>query len=602
MKKLFKTILILAVAYTTTYGQSVEIVNAIVMEDQRKDPDTDLVSGFWRAEDMIDDNGRFYIKIDNCNENFHTVYDDIVDMEPINTFSFNGVYDFRASLLLEYTPGVGITDNTIINYSQVTQEIAIDGDIIATSYSSRALSFDNKIYLGDTIQGADLYYYISVYDKLNDTLLYNFNPPSNSNAWYETALELDDDYLYVGTTFKHDGLVMFGDTLHHLVDDFIQFTTVLQKVNWRTGELLWTRYTGSLEREDTVRKIKVLDDGNIMVEMEVSGPFSYEGVELDPPNYRNLEVEYYNLVFAKFTEDGDYIDHVHLRNPNDNAFKYTEIENDGSFFVSGIDITSNGIFVGEDEIAVYEEKKSTGLLFSFDNDLSLKWHKTYYCNSDDGNNGISTVFGVNEIDNGEVLCAILHLDTTYLDDVLYINENEGLDISQNMIVHYSHTGEILSDPIPFGINDRIFDFQQLGEDHYLFFVEYRGYPNLNFKLNLFGIELEDASDPYNMIFELKGNVFESITAVNELLSASDLAVYPNPCRQGQDMTIKMNDELRSASFREMTICNYNGQLEYSRILEGDQDFYIKTSNLSSGPKIVTITTENKIFKQSIIIK
>ncbi|MFT6337098.1 MAG: hypothetical protein ACJATI_003860 [Halioglobus sp.] len=52
---------------------SQEIVNALVMEDQRKDPDTDLVSGFRRATDLIDDNGRLYLKIDKCNENFHSV-------------------------------------------------------------------------------------------------------------------------------------------------------------------------------------------------------------------------------------------------------------------------------------------------------------------------------------------------------------------------------------------------------------------------------------------------------------------------------------------------------------------------------------------------
>lgn len=59
---------------------SQEIVNALVMESSRIDPDTELFSGFWRAEDIIDDNGRFYMKIDNCDKNFHSVYDD--DFEP----------------------------------------------------------------------------------------------------------------------------------------------------------------------------------------------------------------------------------------------------------------------------------------------------------------------------------------------------------------------------------------------------------------------------------------------------------------------------------------------------------------------------------------
>ncbi|MFT6337587.1 MAG: hypothetical protein ACJATI_004351 [Halioglobus sp.] len=578
---------------------SQEIVNALILETRKEDPETGLKSGFYRADDLIDDNGRFYMQIDRCSPNFHIVYAEYFDIDPIKEFSFyEGALPSRGTVILEYTPGEGITDNTIINYRSDI-EISIDGDLIATAHSAVALSYDNTIYDGDTIVGDITNKYISVYDKRNDTLLYNVI--LDFDSWYETALELDGDYLYVGTTFQFDGLVMFGDTLHHLVDDFIQFTTVLQKVNWRTGELLWTRYTGSLEREDTVRKIKVLDDGTVMVEVEVSGPFSYEGVELDPSNYGNLELEFYNLVFAKFTSDGDYINHVHLRNVGDNAFKYTEIEDDGSFYVSGIDVSSNGIYVGEQQIEIFEDKLSTGLLFSFDNEMNLKWHKTYYSNSDDINDGISIAFGANRVYNGETLCAILHLDTTYVDGVLYLNEYSQFGKSQSLIVHYDSEGKILSEPIPFGVFDKIYDFQQLGDDHYLIFVECRGYPNIPYKPNLFGYELEDPNQPYNMILEVKGDIFESITSVNNLLTASDLEVYPNPCRRGQEVTIKMNEELRSANDKLMTIYDYRGQVEYTEIISVRGDIIVPTTSLTSGPKIVSIATEKNTFSQSIII-
>ena len=581
---------------------SQEIVNALFMESGREDPETGLKSGFQRTKDLINDNGRYYMLIDDCDHNFHDVYSDIIEMEPINVFSFTGesiYFDDEASLLLEYTPGIGITDNTIINYSY-NPEVIIDGDNVATAYSARALSFDNEIYDGDTIVGVITNKYISVYDKLNDTLLYHVS--LDFFSWYETALELDGDYLYVGTTFQYDGLVMFGDTLHHLVDDFIQFTTVLQKVNWRTGELLWTRYTGSLEREDTVRKIKVLDDGTVMVEVEVSGPFSYEGVELDPPNYYNSELEFFNLVFAKFTSNGDYINHVHLRNNGDDSFKNSEIEDDGAFYASGGVKMGTELFVGEQKIDLFEHAYVTGVHLSFDSDMKLKWHKRYYSNSDDNNDGVSVAFGANRIEDGETLCAILHLDTTYVDGVLYVNENIGLDKSQNLIIHYDHSGKILSKPIPFGVHDRIFDFRMLGDDHYLIFVDCRGYPNITFKPDLFGYELEDPNQPYNMILEVKGDIFESITSVNNLLTASDLEVYPNPCRRGQELTIKMNEELRSANDKLMTIYNYNGQIEYTRNIMGVQDITVSTSSLSPGPKLLTITTDKNIFKQSIIIK
>ncbi|MFT6337588.1 MAG: hypothetical protein ACJATI_004352, partial [Halioglobus sp.] len=461
------------------------------------------------------------------------------------------------------------------------------------------VSFDNKIYIGDTIQDITTYKFISVYDKLHDTLLYNHQVIWP--AWYETALELDGDYLYVGTTFQYDGIVMFGDTLHHLVDDFIQFTTVLQKVNWRTGALVWTRYTGSLEREDTVRKIKVLDDGTVMVEIEVSGPFSYEGVELDPPNYSNSEVDFYNLVFAKFTSDGDYINHVHLRSPGDNTFKYTEIEEDGSFYASGIAKTDIGIYAGEQEIEIFDDKLSTGILLTFDKDMNLKWHKTYYANSDGLSNGVSVAFGANEIDNGETLCAVLHLDSTYVDGEIYINEYGDWNRSQNLILHYDSDGNLLSEPIPFGVLDRIHDFQQLGEDHFLFFVDCRGVSGIPFKPDLFGYELEDPNEPYNMILEVKGDIFESITSINELLYSSDLEVYPNPCLRGHDMTIKMNDDLASAAYKVLTIYDYKGQVEYTEIISVRDDIIIPTTSLTSGPKIVSIATEKNTFSQSIII-
>lgn len=574
-----------------------EIVNALVMETRRTDPETGVKSGFLETEELINDNGRYYMVVKNCDEDFHDLYSDVIDMDPINVYDFDGdgLSPAIASLLLEYTPGVGITDNTIMNYT-FNRELAIDGDYIATSHATPAIAFDNKIYVGDTIQGSIDTRYISVYDKLNDTLLYNisFEHPN----WYETALELNDDYLYVGTTFKNDGLVMFGDTLHHLVDDFIQFTTVLQKVNWRTGELLWTRYTGSLEREDTVRDIKVIDDGTLMLEIEVSGPFSYEGVELDPPTYGNGEVNLYNIVFARFTADGDYVNHVHLRCPSHRSFRYGTIESNGDFLATGFAAPDTPIFVDDLEIDVFEHT-STGLVMSFDKDMNMKWHKVYYNLDQHFEEDHCIAIGANKVGNDEVLCAVLLTGHLHVDEEVYSGAYGELDKSQNLIFHYDNQGSLLSEPMPFGMYDRIHNFQKLGEDHYLFFVEYRG--SIWIRPDLFGLEFEDPTTPYNMILEVKGDVFESITSINELFSQTDIDIYPSLCQKGQTITVKLPEEVNISSIKVINIFNYNGHLEYTNSIDHMRNVIIPTDNLTVGPKVVTITTDKKTFKQSIII-
>lgn len=104
-----------------------------------------------------------------------------------------------------------------------------------------------------------------------------------------------------------------------------------------------------------------------------------------------------------------------------------------------------------------------------------------------------------------------------------------------------------------------------------------------------------------MILEVKGSIFESITAVDDLISSTDLEVYPNPCLKGHSITVELTEEIQISKHKQLTIYDYKGRVEFNRIIENSKEIIIPTDILSIGPKIVSIATDQKIYKQSIII-
>jgi|GEM_PF-4146597 len=554
------------------------------------------------AKNMIENDGRYYFMLRDCGDRFRDAefpieieYEDIVtqvDHPPL------GDRDLLHSVLMEYVPGEGVADYTVINYNRRINDhaISVDGDHIAVCEIREELGFDDQYIYGDLeVYNPDVYTHrnIAVYDKLNDSLLWLYEDFKDDLTNYnvQVSIGLSDEHVYYATTFT-DTVVFMGDTLSHLDDTVpFQYTTMLHKINWEANEKVWSKYIGAYSDEDRVRKIQIVDDGSIMLEIETNGPFTWDGVQYDPDHFigsGNGIQGTYNIVVAKVNPEGEYLSHAHIKARGCSCFRNVQIDESGEVLAYGFVYGNDIVEIEEDTIYNEVDNFASGLLMSFDKDLKLKWHKKFIADY------ISVLRSANRMSNGDVVASLdfgknVEIEGQNYDAVMF----NDFDYLSNYFLHFDSTGVQRSTPQYYGVSRGARDIIELGPDHYLIFSD--GQYNINTIPPFLGFDLNQNGD-YNLIMEVKGELFETLTAVDNFLVSKNLNISPNPALGGTE--VFLNLPFQNEGFIELQIFNNMGTMVSHDKLNSD---YFDTRQLSIGLHHVIVKSNSGIFYTQLII-
>lgn len=588
------------------------LLNSLVLSAQEVSSQLIIPEKYYNklmATSLERDGDRMYFYLPKVREDFANLNLDydlsfITDDESVVGSNGLPIYIYN-SILFEYEPDVGIVDHTYFNYTRLGT-FDVEGDILAASITSPWTSGidDNILYVEqDSILGNNPKQDLIVYDKMRDSILWYYDDQDlehNHDFKWENIV-IDGDYLYYATTYHEEQLFM-GDTLTHTYDGFIQYSTMLHKINWRTGVKEWTRRTGAEDLADRVRTLKVVDDGTLYMDIRINGPFTWAGEQLDPDGTfgtGNLAGNStYNTVIAKISPEGEYIDHVHIINHFDATVRDVTIENDGTVLCYGASFSGNETIIGQDTIRFELEDaqflSGVGALFVFDNELNLNWHKTY--------EGLKNnfVYTSNNLGDDIVVSTLLR-ESIELDGVMYSNEYDNESETQQLVILYDEDGNIKGAPFQFGNRMSVWDIIEVSDEHYLFFIETFGPSALDDPIFL-GTEIGTLDGSHNNIIEFKGDLFQILSSIQELSNYNDFELYPNPVKAGGVVNLGFSDFLSMPTTISVEIINIQGQLLIQKKVakEGEQ-VQLEIPDLQSGMYVLRINSEEKLYRKTIFI-
>lgn len=561
---------LLAILSTALSLSSQEVVNSILFPQNLEGG-----SGLFLTDKLVEDSGRLYLEIGVPGSSLPYVDFDVDASAP------GGHYIF------EYEYSKGMVDYTIVNAKGVNADFAIDGEHISLYTNNFWGGIDGEFFFFDSLEERRRQDII-VYDKLHDTILYHYEDndvqlidgEDASLQWQ--AIGLHEDYVYYATTFDFEQTFM-GDTLKHLNNLVgIQYTTILHKINWRTGKKEWSRHMGAIDCEDRVEEIKVVDDGSIVLHMKINGPFTWERDTLDPPHFVGGgcgDVGWYNRVVAKVSQEGDLLSHIHLKTLTSKAFQNVQIEDNGNVYAYGLLSAGSVIEVGEDTISFGDEEVTNGIVFALDEDLNVRWYKNY--KPDD----FAYVTGVNENKAGEVVVGVLFSDKVEAEGAEYISDFEEELGSQSLIIHYDKEGELVTDPMKVGKRDLIRDVVEVLQDRYVIVTEslmLEGEQSY-----FFNEPIGDRNGASNWLLEVEG-LFGEITATTSEYKTKMLKVYPNPAQQGAPVRLTLPHMLLGETIT-ITISDMHGRVRQQIVKHSSTaDLNLDTLLVEQGMYLISI--------------
>ncbi len=399
---------------------------------------------------VYNDKGRIFFEI-----RIDSTFNDALESDDFMDLDFDldpGGRDY----IFEYEPGVGVVDYTLLKNKYFRDSYSIDGDYMAVTSSS----YDNAINghaipLDDDLPNAGDN--LVVYDMVNDSILWYYEDTlweeQHFYVWDEICIE--GDFLYYASTYW-DTHVFMGDTLGNLYPEYgqHQYSTMLHKINWRTNEKLWSKHMEGEEKPERVREIEVIDDGTLMIAIEISRPFTFDGEVYDPPHFINgggtSPVSNYNMVVAKISQDGEYINHIHIKAEGDQAIKDVKLEDTGEVYAYGSLRPSTYVEFENDTITFdrITNYGVHGIFFAFDKNLDLQYYKKYI--SPD----IAWVTGAGYISNENIGINIFMGDSITIEDQVYYTMYQDPDanftVPESFLVVFDKEGNIVRDPIRIG--------------------------------------------------------------------------------------------------------------------------------------------------------
>lgn len=537
-------------------------------------------------EEIVIDNGKYYIPINEYR------YKGAVAGLEIDSFFQpeikNGTI-VNSSLILEYTPGEGLTDYILLKHSEEVN-ISIHGDNIASCSQSEfflgvgdSLIFSPQDTLADYLFGDEedgCYFcpsttYAMVFNKQEEILFLTNDLPHNS----EPSIVIDDTYAYLLYSIEEDH-VFLGDSVFLNYDEY-PGAWVLHKINYLTGEKLWTKGLYAGFTLGGYYDMNIDEEGNLtfrahrVVDLAIG-----DTILLDDGSYEEF-IPNDNLI--KISADGDFLEHAPISYPyNVTALEYVDYEANGDVIFYGWTRNNAVIKLEKDTFEIDGGERGTGVVMKFDNELNLLWYNTY------SGSKIVSARGANNDMEGNMIISTFFTDSVSIDGEVFTNDNPFNAAhswrSENILTKHDTFGDLVGTPYKMGSNSYVRDIITIAKDHYLILQQ---------------------SHTSSRLSEVKGDIFEIMTALDEIEKkrVEKINVYPNPIHQNEDVLFELEDINRVLG---IIIYDINGQIilnDLSQINKITNSTYsLSSEGIPSGIFILELRTEDTIYTSKLIIK
>ena len=232
-----------------------------------------------------------------------------------------------------------------------------------------------------------------------------------------------------------------------------------------------------------------------------------------------------------------------------------------------------------------------GYLAKYNADWTLDWHKFYK-----GRNAYVT----EAVFEGDDILASYHSTLSISDDDETFNSVLG---QGSMHLHrLNNDGNEISPTISAGKKAGIVDITKVADDRYLILILDRPEAYDPNDLIFLNYDLSDVSDRYLLyMFDVSGDLFESVSIIEKYLAKETIKVFPNPVQNDEVLTISLPKHIGNGDVI-ISATSINGIKEYQgkvSVTKGEIKFPM--DRLSKGSKILSIQAKNQLYTTQIII-
>jgi len=377
-----------------------------------------------------------------------------------------------------------------------------------------------------------------------------------------------------------------GDTLTFDDSMFYGGDNYLSKINFKTGEKVWTRHIGYGEVQD----IFIDNRHRLNIDM-VSGNAAMIDLELYEDAFQNGGL--YDRLLYQITPDGELLTYTDIRTKGDLSIIKVEFNDDGSFQAFGLvqsPVVVDVIGASLDFTDGVSFLQSQGLVLVYDEDYNYQWSKRI------DSDGRTSVWSVHKTPSGDFLVSFsCNSESFTMDGVTHEGEpleGESEGLTQSMILKLDGDGNLRGQPYINRMFALVEDMEVLGDDQYLFL--FRPLGTLGFPF--LGVTITANSRIH--LVEFKGDLFNDITSTDAHFDRESCSVNPNVVSQGGFVKI---DVPQSMTF-PLTIQLVTSEGEVVETRQIQSDMYSLPSRLLAGMYYLKIMNYQHIEAIPLIIK
>jgi len=443
------------------------------------------------------------------------------------------------SLVLHLDENDGIKDVTIINGQLYKGTFTISDSKLSLVGRFRYFGINNIDMLDSMVNTSSSVFDISnniiVYDLDHDSLLYSHAYSNEDWKYLEAKSYVKGDYIYYAHSANiYEDLLFMGDSLPFQYDELgNRAPNYLHKINYKTGEKVWTHNIGSGE----IAQLMVDHDENIYVDVLYSNFVTYD---LEVVRYDNHYGD--DRVVLKISTEGEYIDHVHIANGPVFTVGRVFFNEDGSFQVMGavsypthvwIDDTDSLDFTHIEYIP-FPNTIFEGYLLTFDSELNLESNTILQ----GGQKRLP--YSINKMRDGSYIASTECQGTSVI-EINGVPYGEEIDFQYSSLGCYiyrlSEEGNLNGTPRHVGPAVRIYDLEEIAENNYVLLIDV-----FHVQDNYAFADLDVASEDVDMsIIHYQGDIHDINTAIADHFSIHTVSIYPNPIAAGSSLQVDLED-------------------------------------------------------------
>jgi hypothetical protein len=504
-----------------------------------------------------------------------------------------------SKVILDYKIGEGFVDyDYISNANSLSAAQKKVGDyykndsIVAMAVLSNHCTWNGKTYVPEVLPDTAKYgFYITVIDYVKDSVMFSTKASAESRIDVD-MLTVSGDDLYVVTRTNEDTFEFMGEFFPEVIDPNWNVKHI-HKINWKTGIKEWSRQFSTDIDIDYVQDLKVVEGGNLIIAGHMYGRTHWDGVPI-PGN----SVYDGGFAFFKISPDGELLDYIQSA-CDCTGFIRVHIEPDGSLMLFGGQSNMPNLTLGDFELEM-NPGLLTGIYGFVPADWNDPWIKAYPSEYP------TVVFGGSQLLYDKTKIAILGFyDNIEIDGYKFTTEDQGLFENpmdgklETILASYDSEGTLVQEPISLPLDARLYEIHEVGENHYLFYMQERKHE----VSTLYGTQIGTYLSSNFILFEIEGNLFDIVNNLDDLISPymNELNVYPNPVSATEEITVEYDEIIPEiSSIRLSTLSGeFISLIDYQL---NDNNIKLQLPSIPSGIYLLHVLEGKKSSHTKLYIK